>query len=30
MKVGDINKAEELIYGHLEIIKIKWHEIHGS
>ena len=30
MKVGDINKAEELIYGHLEIIKIKWHEVHGS
>ncbi|HZK07437.1 MAG TPA: DUF4160 domain-containing protein [Bacteroidales bacterium] len=30
MKVGDITTAEELIYEHLEIIKIKWHEVHGS
>lgn len=30
MKVGDINKAEELIYGHLETIKTKWHEVHDS
>jgi len=30
MKVGDINKAEELIYENLEIIKIKWHEVHGG
>ncbi len=30
MKVGDIKHAEELIYGNLEIIKIKWHEVHGS
>ena len=30
MKVGDINKAEELIYGHLETIKTKCHEVHDS
>jgi len=30
MKVGDINRAEKLIYENLEIIKIKWHEVHGG
>jgi len=30
MKISDIKQAEELIFGHLEIIKTKWNEIHGS
>jgi len=30
MKVGDIKIAEELVFEHLELIKTKWHEIHGS
>ena len=30
MKITDIKQAEELIFGHLEMIKTKWNEIHGS
>jgi hypothetical protein len=30
LKVQDINQAEELIIKHIDQIKIKWHEIHGS
>jgi hypothetical protein len=30
MKVGDINKAEELIFEHKKLIKNKWYEVHGS
>ncbi len=30
MKVSEIRKAEELIYDHLELIKSKWYEVHGS
>lgn len=30
MKVSDIKLAEELINEHIELIKSKWHEVHGS
>jgi hypothetical protein len=30
MKVNDLKIAEHLIFSHLELIKIKWHEVHGS
>ena len=30
MKVNDLKIAEQLILDHLVLIKIKWHEIHGS
>jgi len=30
MKITDINKAEELIYNNMELIKTKWDEVHGS
>ena len=30
MKTSDIQQAEDLIVLHLEIIKKKWNEIHGS
>ncbi|MDZ7742717.1 MAG: DUF4160 domain-containing protein [Bacteroidota bacterium] len=30
MKVGDIKKAEELVYEYTELIKDKWNEVHGS
>jgi len=30
MKVSEIRKAEELIEEHIEIIKLKWNEVHGS
>jgi hypothetical protein len=30
MKISDLKIAEQLIIEHLEQIKIKWHEIHGS
>lgn len=30
MKIADIKQAEDLIYAHLELIKSKWNEIHGS
>ena len=30
MKVQDIKIAEELVYTHLEFIKSKWNEVHGS
>lgn len=30
MKVGDIKLAEELVFEHIELIKRKWYEVHGS
>jgi hypothetical protein len=30
MKMNDLKVAEQLIIEHLELIKTKWHEIHGS
>jgi len=30
IKVNDLKIAEQLIFSHLELIKNKWHEIHGS
>ena len=30
MKVNDLKTAEKLIMNHLELIKIKWDEVHGS
>ena len=30
MKTNDLKIAEELIIGHIEQIKAKWNEIHGS
>jgi hypothetical protein len=30
MKIPDIKLAEELILEHLNLIKQKWHEIHGN
>jgi hypothetical protein len=30
MKVLELKMAEQLIYDHTELIKGKWHEIHGS
>ncbi|MEI6142287.1 MAG: DUF4160 domain-containing protein [Mariniphaga sp.] len=30
MKVNDLRTAEQLINEHLELIKVKWYEIHGS
>jgi hypothetical protein len=29
MKVNDLRTAEQLINEHLELIKVKWYEIHG-
>jgi hypothetical protein len=30
MKVSDLKTAEELIESHVELIKNKWYEVHGS
>jgi hypothetical protein len=30
MKVNDLKIAEQLIIDHFELIKAKWHEVHGS
>jgi len=30
MKVNDLKIAEELIKNHVELIKEKWYEVHGS
>lgn len=30
LKVQDIKQAEDLIFEHINLIKDKWHEIHGS
>ncbi len=30
MKVTELKVAEQLIIDHTELIKSKWHEIHGS
>jgi hypothetical protein len=30
MKVNDLKIAEKLIKGHIELIKNKWYEVHGS
>jgi len=30
MKVNDLKIAEQLIVSHIELIKTRWHEIHGS
>lgn len=30
MKISDIKKAEELIFEHINLIKQKWYEVHGS
>lgn len=30
MKVNDLKIAEQLIIDHLELIKAKWYEVHGS
>jgi hypothetical protein len=30
MKVTELKMAEQLITEHIELIKSKWHEIHGS
>ena len=30
MKVNDLKVAQQLINEHLELIKEKWHEVHGS
>lgn len=30
MKVQDIKLAQDLIEEHLELIKLKWNEIHGN
>lgn len=29
MKLNDLKTAEQLIIDHLELIKLKWYEIHG-
>jgi hypothetical protein len=30
MKVSDLKTAEKLIKEHVELIKLKWNEVHGS
>jgi hypothetical protein len=30
MKVNDLKLAEDLIKDHIELIKNKWYEVHGS
>ena len=30
MKTSDIKQAEDLIIEHIELIKTKWNEVHGS
>jgi hypothetical protein len=30
MKINDLKSAEQLIINHLELIKTKWYEVHGS
>ena len=30
MKILELKSAEQLIMDHLELIKSKWHEVHGS
>ena len=30
MKIADLKMAEQLVLEHLELIKAKWHEVHGS
>jgi hypothetical protein len=30
MKVSDLKTAEKLIKSHVELIKNKWYEVHGS
>ena len=30
MKVNDLKVAEKLIKNHVELIKRKWYEVHGS
>jgi hypothetical protein len=30
MKINDLKSAEQLIIEHLELIKTKWYEVHGS
>ena len=30
MKVNELRKAEDLIKENVELIKKKWHEVHGS
>ncbi len=30
MKIADLKLAEQLIVEHLDLIKAKWHEVHGS
>jgi hypothetical protein len=30
MKISDIKLAEDLIIEHIELIKTKWNEVHGS
>lgn len=30
MKIADINQAEEIIIKNLEILMLKWDEVHGS
>jgi hypothetical protein len=30
MKVKDLKTAEKLIKDHVELIKLKWYEVHGS
>ena len=30
MKIADLKLAEQLIVEHIDLIKTKWHEIHGS
>ena len=30
MKIADLKLAEQIISEHIELIKTKWYEIHGS
>jgi hypothetical protein len=30
MKIADLKQAEQLIIKHIELIKSKWNEVHGS
>ena len=30
IKVGDLSQAEELIRENIELIRGKWHEVHGT
>ena len=30
MRVAELKMAEQLIFEHTDLIKSKWHEIHGS